>query len=70
MVSIKKEVDERRDDDRASLIHRLEDKENRRLQALRLGVHQEEVKESILELYTLNAFLHGVAENYMKRYRL
>ena len=37
---------------------------------LRLGQQQQVVKESVLELFTLNAFLHSVAETYLTRFSL
>ena len=45
-------------------------KEDRRKHAYRLGDQQEEIKESVLELYSLNTFLHYVAETYINRFSL
>lgn len=56
--------------DRETLIAKLLAKEEKRKTSIRLGEQQEEVKESVLELYTLNAFLHSVAETYLNRFSL
>ena len=67
---IVKKKKERISMDRETLIAKLLAKEEKRKTSIRLGEQQEEVKESVLELYTLNAFLHSVAETYLNRFSL